>query len=74
MSDKEVVLDALKRMREAASLEEISEEIAILAAIRRGEAAAQQGRVVSHAEVKERSASWTTSCAYPSGERRGRSS
>jgi predicted transcriptional regulator len=60
VSDKEVVLEALKRMPEAASLEQISEEIAILAAIRRGEAAAEEGRVISHAELKKRSAAWTT--------------
>jgi predicted transcriptional regulator len=59
MSDKEVVREALRRMPEEATLDEISEEIAILAAIRRGEAAANQGRVISHAELEQRSASWT---------------
>jgi predicted transcriptional regulator len=58
MSAKQIVLDALQRMPEASTLEEISEEIAILAAIRRGEAAAEAGRVLSHEEVKQRSASW----------------
>ena len=58
MSDKEVVRDALRRMPEEASLEEISEEIAILAAIRRGEAAANEGRIVSHEELKKRSTTW----------------
>jgi predicted transcriptional regulator len=58
-SDKQIALDALRRMPESATLQQISEELAILAAIRRGEAAADAGRVVSHAEVKERSAAWT---------------
>ncbi len=58
MSDKEVVRDALRRMPEEASLEEISEEIAILAAIRRGEAAANEGRIVAHEELKKRSTTW----------------
>jgi predicted transcriptional regulator len=60
MSDKEVVIDVLKRLPEGATLDEISEELAILAAIRRGEVAAEQGKVISHAELKERSAQWTS--------------
>jgi predicted transcriptional regulator len=59
MSDKEIVLEALSRLPESATLNEISEEIALLAAIRRGEAAAKEGRDLSHAELKQRSASWT---------------
>jgi predicted transcriptional regulator len=42
------------------SNQEICEEIAILAAIRRGEEAAKEGRVVPHDEVKKRLASWTS--------------
>lgn len=60
MSDKQRVLDALQRMPENATLEEISEQIAILAAIRRGAEAADAGRLTSHEEVKQRSAAWTT--------------
>jgi len=45
-------------MPEEVSLQEISEEIAILAAIRRGEAAADAGRVISHEELKRRSETW----------------
>jgi predicted transcriptional regulator len=59
-TDKELALQALRRMPESASLQEISEELAILAAIRRGEAAADGGQVVPHEEVKRRSAEWTT--------------
>ena len=57
--DKQVALAALQRMPESATLEEISEELAVLAAIRRGEEAAAAGRVVDHAEVERRSATWT---------------
>jgi predicted transcriptional regulator len=60
MSNKELVIDVLRRLPEAVSLEEISEEIATLAAIRRGEEAASAGRVVSHAEAERRLAKWTT--------------
>lgn len=60
MSGKQLVLDALHRMPDTATLEEISEQIAILAAIRRGEEAADAGRLTSHEEVQQRSAAWTT--------------
>ena len=60
MSDKQRVLDVLQRMSENATLEEISEQIAILASIRRGEEAADAGCFTSHEEVKQRSATWTT--------------
>lgn len=59
MSDKQRVLDALQRMPESATLDEISEQIAILAAIRRGEEAADAGRLAPHEEIKQRSAAWT---------------
>ena len=59
MSDKQAVLEVLERMPENASLDEIQEELSILAAIRQGEAAAEAGRVLTHEEVKRRSASWS---------------
>ena len=59
-SAKAVALDALQRMPETATLEDICEELAILAAIRRGEADIAAGRVVSHEEVERRSAAWTS--------------
>jgi predicted transcriptional regulator len=57
-TDKQIAFNALQRMPESATLEQISEELAILAAIRRGEAAADAGRTLTHEEVKQRSASW----------------
>jgi predicted transcriptional regulator len=60
LSEKQIALEALRRMPESATLQEISREIAILAAIRHGEAAADEGRVLSHEEVKRRSAAWTS--------------
>ncbi|MBY0527709.1 MAG: CopG family transcriptional regulator [Gemmataceae bacterium] len=60
MSNKELVVEAMRELPEEASFEEILEQIAILAAIRRGEADADAGRVISHEEVKKRIASWTT--------------
>lgn len=58
-TNKQIAFSALQRMPEGATLDEISEELAILAAIRRGEAAAEAGRTLTHAEVKQRSATWT---------------
>ncbi len=60
MSDKQIVLDAVQRMPESATIEEIRETVALLAAIRRGEVAANAGAVIPHEEVKRRSAVWTT--------------
>jgi predicted transcriptional regulator len=59
-TDKELALESLRQMPDEVSIEEISEEFAILAAIRRGEAAADAGRVLTHAEVTRRSAAWTS--------------
>jgi predicted transcriptional regulator len=59
MSDKDVVIEALRQMPEAATLEQISEEIAMLAAIRKGETAAEAGQVTLHEEVCHKLASWT---------------
>jgi predicted transcriptional regulator len=58
-TDKQLAAQVLSRMPESVSLEQITEELAILAAIRKGEQAAAEGRVVSHEEVKQRSAAWT---------------
>jgi predicted transcriptional regulator len=54
-SEKQVALEALSRMPESITLDQICEEMAILAAIRRGEAAADAGQVVTHGEVVRRS-------------------
>ena len=61
MSDKDAVIETLRQMPELATLEEISEQIAILAAIRKGEEAADAGRVVPHGLVREKLASWISS-------------
>lgn len=58
LSDKQVAYSTLQRMPEAATLEEMSEELAILASIRCGETAAEAGQVLTQAEVERRSASW----------------
>jgi predicted transcriptional regulator len=60
LSEKQLALEALLRMPESVTLDQISEEMAILAAIRKGEAAADAGRVIPHEEVVRRSATWTS--------------
>lgn len=59
LTDKQLAVQALGQMAESISLEQISEELAILAAIRNGHQAADEGRVVSHEEARQRSAAWT---------------
>ena len=58
MSNKEIVIEAIRQMPEFVSFDEIAEEVAILAAIQKGERDADSGRTVSHDEVKKRLAAW----------------
>jgi predicted transcriptional regulator len=60
MTAKELVINTLKKLPEETSIEEILEEIEILAAIQQGEDAADAGRVISHEEVKNMVSSWTS--------------
>jgi len=54
MSDKETVLEAVRKLPDDASLQSIAEEIEFLAALREGEEAADKGQVTPHDEVKQR--------------------
>lgn len=58
LSEKQIALEALREMPESATLQEITEELEILAAIRRAEVATATGHVLTHEEVKRRSAAW----------------
>lgn len=60
MTDKDLVIDALRKLPEEISIEQILEEIQILAAIRRGEQAADAGKVIPHEDVKGMVAKWTS--------------
>lgn len=59
MSDKEAVIQRVQQLPETASVGEIVEELEILAAVRRGEKAADEGRTKPHEEVKRLLAEWT---------------
>jgi predicted transcriptional regulator len=60
MTDKQAVIDALGRLPEGASLEEITEELRIMASIRRGRSDIAAGRSKSHGEVEQLVESWAT--------------
>jgi predicted transcriptional regulator len=56
--DKQTVVDALQRLPENASLEEITEELHIMAAVRRGRRDVAAGRTKSHEEAQKLLESW----------------
>ncbi len=60
MTDKQAVIDALNRLPEAVSLDEITEELHLMASIRRGRADIAAGRSKSHEEVEQLVESWAT--------------
>jgi predicted transcriptional regulator len=60
MTDKQAVIDALQRLPEDATLEEISEELRTMASIRRGRADIAAGRTKTQQEAKHLVESWAT--------------
>lgn len=58
MSNKQAALEAVNHLPEDATFEDILEEIAILAGLRRGREDIQAGRVLSHEEVTTRIRAW----------------
>jgi predicted transcriptional regulator len=58
MSNKDLVIEAVRGMPEEATIDQISEEIAVLAAIRRGQEAVRAGDIITHDEVEERLSKW----------------
>ena len=55
-----MVIEAIRQLPETSTLDEISEDVAILAALQRAKAASAAGQVIPHEKVKERLAAWTT--------------
>jgi predicted transcriptional regulator len=60
MTDKQAAPDAFQRLPENASLEEITEELRVMAAIRRARADVAAGRIKRHEEVEQVFESWAT--------------
>lgn len=58
MSDKQAVLEAVSRMPDTLTLDQIHAELKLLAALREGYADIQAGRVVPHEEIKRQYAAW----------------
>ena len=61
MSAKESVLQALHRLPDDIDYNDITEEIAFLAALRQAEDDIQAGKLVSNEEVRRKLESWTSS-------------
>lgn len=60
MTDKQMALQTIQRLPEDTSLENISERLEYLAAIRKGLDQIKRGEVVPHNEVKRRLKTWLT--------------
>ena len=60
MTDKQAVLDALSRLPENSSLEEITDELQIMAAVRLGRKDISENRARPHADVENLVTSWAT--------------
>lgn len=60
MNNKQLVIETVRQLPDESTLEDIAERIAILAAIRKAEQAADAGRVIGHEELKRRAAQWAS--------------
>jgi len=58
MTDKEMALDTIKKLPEDTPMEEIAEELQIMAAIRQGKEEVRAGRTKPHAEVEKMFEAW----------------
>ena len=63
MSDKQTVMEAIRRLPDEVSLREIREEIEFLAAVREGEQQADQGRLIPLEQVQKNLPSWLSKSA-----------
>ena len=64
-SNRDAAIERLRDLPEDATFDEILEELRTLAAIRRGEEAADQGRLSSHDEVRARVEGWCSKSNEP---------
>ena len=60
MSDKELVLDAVQKMPQQATLAEILDELALMASVKEGLAQSERGEGVPHEEVVKMLDQWIT--------------
>ena len=59
MSVKEQVLEAIQRLPDDIGFRDVTDEIALLAAVHEAEQDIQQGRVISNEEMKSRIIQWS---------------
>ena len=60
MTNKQLVIETVRELPDETSLDDIAERIAILAAIQKGERAADAGQFISHEELVRRMKQWIT--------------
>ena len=65
MTDKQEVIEVLNAMPENVSLDEIIEELRIMAAVRKGRADVAAGRTKTQEEVERLVESWATKWTAP---------
>jgi predicted transcriptional regulator len=61
MSVKEQVLEAIQRLPDDIDFRDVTDEIALLAAVHEAERDIEQGRLVSNDQMKSRIEEWTRS-------------
>jgi len=61
MTQKEMVLEAVRKLPDDSSIDEIADRIDFLAAIQKGFDQLDRGEGIPHDEVKKQLASWLTS-------------
>ena len=69
MSNRDAAIELLRDLPDDATFDEILEELRTLSAIRRGEEAADQGRLLSHDEVRARVEGWRSKSVGPNQPR-----
>jgi len=60
MTDRQLILDAVRNMPETASLAEILDELRLLQSVEQGLADTENGRVTPHDEVAKQLGTWIT--------------
>jgi len=61
MSDKNLVLELVRKLPEDSTLQHISKEIAFLASIRAAEEQADRGDLIDHERLREELQTWISS-------------
>jgi predicted transcriptional regulator len=61
MTEKEMVLEAVRELPDDCSIDEIADHIEFLAAVQKGLDQLDRGEGIPHEEIKKQLASWLTS-------------